>query len=272
MSTISKPNTFSAGATIIASQHNDNFDTIYNDYNGSISNVNLASNAAIVDTKLASITTSQKVNVSALVISSQAQGDILYASSATVWARLGAGTAGQALTTGGAAANPAFAGMTTQGDVEYHNGTTRTRLAAGTSGHFLKTQGAGANPVWAAAASSFKIGSFTRDISTASGTQDVTGVGFQPTHVVLFMGVAADGVEQSTGFSDGTSHLSIFHNHGNTADTFTANGGSAITALESAGNLYEGDLTTLGADGFTVTWTKTGTPTGTITVYYLAIK
>lgn len=31
MALISKPNTFSAGATIIASEHNDNFDTIYND-------------------------------------------------------------------------------------------------------------------------------------------------------------------------------------------------------------------------------------------------
>lgn len=45
-----------------------------------------------------------------LKIASQAQGDLLYASTASAWARLGAGT----------------------------------------SGHFLKTQGAGANPVWAA--------------------------------------------------------------------------------------------------------------------------
>lgn len=40
--------------------------------------------------------------------------------------------------------------MSTQGDIEYHNGTSRQRLAAGTSGQFLKTQGAGSNPVWAA--------------------------------------------------------------------------------------------------------------------------
>lgn len=81
-------------------------------------------------------------------ITSQAQGDIIYASSSTVFARLGAGTAGQALTTGGAAANPSWSGLTTQGDVEYHNGTTRTRLAAGTSGQVLTTGGAGANPSW----------------------------------------------------------------------------------------------------------------------------
>ena len=55
MSIISKPNTFTAGQTIIASQHNSNFDTIYADYNGSISNVNLAADAAIVGSKLASL-------------------------------------------------------------------------------------------------------------------------------------------------------------------------------------------------------------------------
>lgn len=83
-----------------------------------------------------------------LVIASQAQGDVLYASSASAWARLGAGTNGQCLTTAGAAANPTFAGMTTQGDVEYHNGTTRARLAAGTAEYPLVTKGAGANPAF----------------------------------------------------------------------------------------------------------------------------
>ena len=66
MSTISKPHTFSAGATIIASEHNSNFDTIYNDYNGNVTNVNIASGAGITDTKLAQITTASKVSGSAL--------------------------------------------------------------------------------------------------------------------------------------------------------------------------------------------------------------
>lgn len=88
---------------------------------------------------------------SAVNISGQTQGDIIYASNSTTLARLGAGTAGQALTTGGASANPAWAGMTTQGDIEYFNGTTRTRLGPGTSGQFLQTQGAGANPQWTTA-------------------------------------------------------------------------------------------------------------------------
>ena len=52
MSTLIKPYTFSPGATIVAAEHNDNFDTIYDDFNGSISNVNVAADAAISITKI----------------------------------------------------------------------------------------------------------------------------------------------------------------------------------------------------------------------------
>lgn len=50
-----------------------------------------------------------KLSPANLVIASQAQGDILYASSASAWARLGAGTSGQFLKTNGASANPSWA-------------------------------------------------------------------------------------------------------------------------------------------------------------------
>lgn len=91
-----------------------------------------------------------KINIgTGITVTSQAQGDVIYASSSSVFTRLAAGTNGQALTTGGASANPTFAGMTTQGDVEYHNGTTRSRLGAGTAGQVLQSQGAAANPQWA---------------------------------------------------------------------------------------------------------------------------
>jgi len=66
MATITKTNTFSSGAVIVASEHNDNFDVIYNDYNGNITNANIAAAAAIVDTKLAQITTAAKVSGAAL--------------------------------------------------------------------------------------------------------------------------------------------------------------------------------------------------------------
>lgn len=52
MGTISKPKTFASGATIKADEHNDNYDTIYNEFNGNIENANIKSSAAIDGSKL----------------------------------------------------------------------------------------------------------------------------------------------------------------------------------------------------------------------------
>ena len=52
MSIISTPYIFAAGATIIAAQHNSNFSTIVNDYNGNITYINLAASAGILGTQL----------------------------------------------------------------------------------------------------------------------------------------------------------------------------------------------------------------------------
>lgn len=61
MSTITKPFTFTAGSTIIASEHNSNLDTIYNDYNGSIKNVNVAADALIAASKINLTTIAQAI-------------------------------------------------------------------------------------------------------------------------------------------------------------------------------------------------------------------
>lgn len=130
MSLISVPNTFSVGAVIIASQHNSNFTTIYNDYNGNITTANIASNAAIVDTQLAQITTASKVSGAALVT----LGSI----------PTGAGTIPSK--NGGTGADLSTAA---QGTVPYFSATgVASALAVGTSGQILSTQGAAANPQW----------------------------------------------------------------------------------------------------------------------------
>ena len=66
MSVIIKNHTFSAGATIVASEHNSNFDTIYADYNSNITNANCSASMGLVDTKLAQITTANKVHGTAI--------------------------------------------------------------------------------------------------------------------------------------------------------------------------------------------------------------
>ncbi len=70
MALVSKPFTFSSGAVIIASQHNSDFDTLYNLVNGALDGTNLASNAAIADTQLGAITTAGKVAGGAITLAS----------------------------------------------------------------------------------------------------------------------------------------------------------------------------------------------------------
>jgi hypothetical protein len=66
MALISLPNPLTDGTIAYGSQVKADLDTIVNDYNGNIQNANIAANAAIVDTKLAQITTTAKVSGLAL--------------------------------------------------------------------------------------------------------------------------------------------------------------------------------------------------------------
>lgn len=152
MSIIVKPYTFSAGAVIIAAEHNANFNTIYNDYNGGITNSNISGTAAIVDTKLAQIVTFGKVNGTAIT------GLTNLASGAGVIP----------------IANLPFGASSHQGDVYYDNGTVAfTRLTPGTSGQVLKTNGNSANPSWAGIFSTILDYGSSASASTARQAPDL---------------------------------------------------------------------------------------------------
>ena len=130
---------------------------------------------------------------------------------------------------------------------------------------------------WASAGASYDIGTFTRDISTADGTQAVTGVGFQPTHIIFKGNINAVAGGFSVGFDDGT-----------TRRTSAADGSNASTFIDGhttydisilcrdvagvSGASYEGKASSFDADGFTITWNKINSPTGSLVVYYMAFK
>lgn len=87
--------TITRGNTLPDSSSKADFHNLIDQASGSISNVvnaDIDSAAAIADTKLATISTSQKVNLSAVVATSQATGDTVYASSSTVLSRLAGNT------------------------------------------------------------------------------------------------------------------------------------------------------------------------------------
>jgi hypothetical protein len=97
MGTISKNFTFTSGEEIKATDHNSNFDTFYNAFNGGIENVNIGTTAGILDSQLAQIVSAGKVNFTAISTVGAVAGDTLWATSATSWAKLAIGTSGQAL-------------------------------------------------------------------------------------------------------------------------------------------------------------------------------
>lgn len=143
MSTITKLYTFSSGATILAEEHNTNFDTLYNWANGNITNSNIKSGAAIAMSKL---------DLTGDVTFS---GDLEFSGEITFSGDVVLGTANQ-------------------GDIWYDDGTKMTRLTPGTDGYFLKTQGASADPVWAEVtmptAVTYLIVNDTKAANTESGT------------------------------------------------------------------------------------------------------
>ncbi len=118
---------------------------------------------------------------------------------------------------------------------------------------------------------SFKVGSFTRDTATANGTQAVTGVGFLPKAVIFLAGQTGTS-KVSVGFDDLTTGASVFQNIPGGVSFFNTQSGFSISVTDTAGTSYDGEVSVFGADGFTVTWTRSGAPTGTITIFYLALR
>ena len=144
------------------------------------------------------------------------------------------------------------------------------KLSGGASDVLLGDGTFGAFSTLLAGLTRFKVGSFTYDVSTASGTQAVTGVGFSPKAVVFLAGINGTSA-MSAGIDDGSTAFVIIDDNVDAAGTYAVNSQSIGIATTAGGNA-QGKITTLGADGFTITWTKTGSPTGTATIGYLALR
>lgn len=167
MSLITIPFTFSAGAVIVASQHNSNFSTIYADYNGNIDNNNISALAAIVYSKLslAGSIVNADINNSAAIANTKLN-------LASITGTINIGTAHQ-------------------GDIFYDNGTTLTRLTPGTSGQVLMTQGAAANPLWGTNGATSLISNTTISSATNSGDITIVATNFYQVKIVV-RGFSAD--------------------------------------------------------------------------------
>ena len=113
-----------------------------------------------------------------------------------------------------------------------------------------------------------KVVGATYDSTTASGTQDITGFGFDPLAVwgMVFYNTVDD---WGMGFTDFTTNRMVV----SYATTTGAVAGQAQFPfiMYSGGNTQSGVASSI-TDGFRITWTKTGSPTGTLHMYFIGVK
>lgn len=115
----------------------------------------------------------------------------------------------------------------------------------------------------------YSIGSFSRDVSLASGTQAITGVGFQPKLLIFYTTIGGT-TQMSWGVDDGTTHKDTIIT---SVGTSTADGNNSIDFLQPNGATSAvAYISTMGVDGFTLTWTKAGSPTGTADIIFTAYR
>jgi hypothetical protein len=108
----------------------------------------------------------------------------------------------------------------------------------------------------------------SRDLATASGDVAYTGVGFQPTAMIL------------VGSNHGSNVTSInMVDSGKVGKGMASTGGVsyadqtvALTFETAGGTRQKAIVKSFDADGFTLTWTKEGSPTGTAYISILCFR
>lgn len=148
--------------------------------------------------------------------------------------------------------------LTTEGDLWVRGATEAQRIAAGLLDTYFKGQGDGELPIYEKMTlrdTGVKIGVGTQN---AGGDQPIAGVGFKPSVVIFF---AVDGnaanMNHSWGFDDGTAHMcSCVRNDAvdNALETSTC-----MWIQRGGGDILRAYISALGSDGFTLTWTLSGT-------------
>lgn len=125
------------------------------------------------------------------------------------------------------------------------------------------------------ASAQFYAFDFSIDTSTATGTQAVTGFGFQPDLVLNMVGMESTTTRLSVdGYDDGTNRHCVFNNHGVSTDTWSqqALNTASIYSAQATGISYAGKVNSMDSDGITIGWTKTGAKTATLYVRGIALK
>lgn len=110
----------------------------------------------------------------------------------------------------------------------------------------------------------------TRDLTAASGDVSYTGVGFTPTSIICMGNIDGSANTISIGAADSAKSASSLEKDSN--GYFYKNDilGRFSTGVGSA--FQNAAVKSFDADGFTITWTKVGSPTGTAGLIFLCFR
>jgi len=149
--------------------------------------------------------------------------------------------------------------ITAQGDTLYGTAAaTAAALAKGVANTKLFMNAAATAPEWATGIIPL---SFSRVMSVASEDVAYTGAGFKPAMIKITTCIPGQAFSFSIGVSTGPAFNQCIWLH---PDTTWALSSLVCVGTESAGNNQTATVKTMDADGVTLTWTKTGTPTASI--------
>jgi hypothetical protein len=140
-------------------------------------------------------------------------------------------------------------------------------LATGAANAHLEVNSVATAFAWIASTPVHK--SVVIDLTTATGTVTITGVGFTPRAVICF-GYCASAIIWCIGFALGAASQTFLSHR---ADDIMDYNTGAIAALSSALNWWQvWAITSVNSDGCVLSNTKTGSPTGTGTLELLFLR
>lgn len=115
-----------------------------------------------------------------------------------------------------------------------------------------------------------KIITATRDMTAATGDVIYTGVGFIPTAIIA-MGAINTTMNISIGISDSSMNSNQINQifTGNTYEDLTS---KLLVFATAAGATQSAIVKSFDADGFTLTWTKANSPTGTANLKFICFR
>jgi len=117
----------------------------------------------------------------------------------------------------------------------------------------------------------YELRTYLRNAADASGDVSYTGFAFQPDDIEILGGITGTGAF-SIGFSDGTlNYCSNLNDNGDIGECAmrTTN---CLYINTGAGSAQSAIVKTMDSAGFTLTWTKGGSPTGTLVINVVARK